>query len=48
MTMMLFRFVLVLATLMAASMASLPEFQKKKLSRDGSGIMARRDSTSCT
>ena len=45
---MLLRRVLALATLMAASMASLPEFQKKNVSRLGCGIIGSSDSTSCT
>lgn len=48
MTTMLFRLVDALATLMAASTASDPEFQKKKLSKLGSGIMVSSDSTSWT
>jgi hypothetical protein len=48
MTMMLFLFVLVLATLIAASIASDPEFQKKNDCNDGSGIIGIRFSTSWT
>lgn len=33
---------------MAASIASDPEFQKKKLSKLGSGIIVSNDSTNCT
>jgi hypothetical protein len=48
MTIMLFLPVLARETLIAASIASLPEFQKKKLSKVGLGIMGSNDSTSWT